>query len=101
MQRRRAEYYKGKSLFTQVSADAFRQLLRWIKERYNNPKIFISESGYGDSGAMDDQDRITFFQVTDSFVVLRSALCINIAKNVSLTCLLAKLFRFKSYNNRK
>ncbi|XP_070575688.1 cytosolic beta-glucosidase-like [Ptychodera flava] len=35
----------------------FRKLLHWIKERYGNPPLYITENGYCDSGADADKER--------------------------------------------
>ncbi|XP_050058497.1 myrosinase 1-like isoform X1 [Aphis gossypii] len=42
--------------------DGLRQLLIWIKNEYSNPPMFITENGYGDSGQLDDLDRISYLQ---------------------------------------
>ncbi|CAG9820321.1 unnamed protein product [Phaedon cochleariae] len=40
-----------------------RKMLKWVKDTYNNPPIFISENGVCDDGtSLVDYDRITFFQ---------------------------------------
>uniref|UniRef100_A0A1B6DTT1 Beta-glucosidase n=1 Tax=Clastoptera arizonana TaxID=38151 RepID=A0A1B6DTT1_9HEMI len=39
-----------------------RGILNFIKNNYNNPPVFITENGYGDSGRKDDQDRINYHQ---------------------------------------
>ncbi|XP_014242467.1 myrosinase 1 [Cimex lectularius] len=40
----------------------FRTILNWIKEKYNNPEIIITENGYGDMGetGLEDQKRIQY-----------------------------------------
>lgn len=35
---------------------------RYIKKRYNNPRVFITENGWSDDGELNDQDRIEFFR---------------------------------------
>ncbi|XP_055305125.1 myrosinase 1-like [Sitodiplosis mosellana] len=35
-------------------------ILRWIKEEYNNPEVFITENGWSDHGELDDDDRIAY-----------------------------------------
>ncbi|CAH0556472.1 unnamed protein product [Brassicogethes aeneus] len=39
-----------------------RQMLRWIKEHYNSPEIFITENGCADKDALDDQLRIKYYR---------------------------------------
>ncbi|CAH1162763.1 unnamed protein product [Phaedon cochleariae] len=39
-----------------------RKMMKWIKDNYNNPPIFISENGVGDTGSsLKDYDRILFY----------------------------------------
>ncbi|GFG29766.1 hypothetical protein Cfor_03336, partial [Coptotermes formosanus] len=39
----------------------FRKILRWVKKEYNNPPIFITESGYSDDGRLQDTGRIKYY----------------------------------------
>jgi len=40
-----------------------RRTLRWVKERYRDPPIYITENGFSDaSGTLDDQVRVDFFR---------------------------------------
>ena len=41
-----------------------RKILNWIKEEYNNPPVFITENGYGDSGEIEDIGRIHYLVVS-------------------------------------
>lgn len=39
-------------------------MLKWVKDMYNNPEIFITENGVADDGShLDDTDRIEFYEV--------------------------------------
>lgn len=38
-----------------------RELLRWIKKEYRNPRVLISENGWCDDGEIDDNNRIGYF----------------------------------------
>lgn len=38
-----------------------RAVLKWIKDRYNNPKVMITENGWSDEGGTKDYDRIAYF----------------------------------------
>jgi beta-glucosidase len=39
-----------------------RDQLVWIKNHYNNPRVFISETGWSDPGTLEDFDRIRFYE---------------------------------------
>ncbi|XP_018571866.1 myrosinase 1-like isoform X2 [Anoplophora glabripennis] len=42
----------------------FRKLLNWIKKKYNNPLVYITENGIGDNtGILQDKERILFLKV--------------------------------------
>lgn len=38
----------------------FCNIIRWIKEEYNNPEVFITENGWSDNGGLDDDGRIEY-----------------------------------------
>ncbi|KAL3270394.1 hypothetical protein HHI36_024043 [Cryptolaemus montrouzieri] len=42
----------------------FYKLLRWVAKEYNNPLVYVTENGYGDSGqeGLLDTDRIVFLK---------------------------------------
>ncbi|NXG44262.1 LPH hydrolase, partial [Psilopogon haemacephalus] len=52
------------SLWLKVTPFGFRKLLRWIKEEYNNPPIYVTENGISERGATDLNDtwRIHYYQ---------------------------------------
>jgi len=40
-----------------------RRTLCWLKERYGNPPVYITENGFSDStGTLDDHDRIDYLR---------------------------------------
>lgn len=41
-----------------------RKLLAWIKKEYDNPIVYITESGFADEGGLDDSARIHYLKVT-------------------------------------
>lgn len=48
----------------QVYPPAFRLVLNYIKDNYEDPSIWITENGYSDSGGINDTERIEFIQVS-------------------------------------
>lgn len=40
-----------------------RKMLNWIKERYGDWEIIITENGVSDKGEIDDQPRIDYYRV--------------------------------------
>lgn len=42
--------------------EGLRDLLNWIKRKYNSPEIIITENGFSDSGEIEDNDRILYFK---------------------------------------
>lgn len=42
----------------------FRKLLRWIKNEYDNPLIYVTENGFADDGSLQDLDRIYYHKVS-------------------------------------
>lgn len=53
---------KGKSYFLYSVPDGLHDLLVWIKDKYNNPQVLITENGWSDSGEIEDDDRITYMR---------------------------------------
>jgi beta-glucosidase/6-phospho-beta-glucosidase/beta-galactosidase len=49
------------STWLRITPWGIRRMLNWIKERYNNPDVIITENGMSDrSGFLDDSMRIYF-----------------------------------------
>ncbi|XP_071181431.1 lactase/phlorizin hydrolase-like [Mytilus edulis] len=39
-----------------------RRLLKWVKDRYNSPEIYVTENGFSDDGkSLEDNDRIWYY----------------------------------------
>lgn len=53
---------KGKSSFMYSIPQGLRDLLVWIKNKYNNPEILITENGWSDDGQLDDDGRVKYIQ---------------------------------------
>lgn len=50
-------------MLLQVVPWGMRALLVRIKDTYDNPRIFITENGYCDTGTLVDEDRIAYYRV--------------------------------------
>ncbi|KAJ9583081.1 hypothetical protein L9F63_022570, partial [Diploptera punctata] len=51
---------KTGSPYFQVVPTGIRSILNWIKRRYNNPFVLITENGYADRGELEDTERIKY-----------------------------------------
>lgn len=54
--------YTYKSLKLQAIPNGMRKALNWVRETCNNPRILITENGYGDLGGLDDEDRVQYYK---------------------------------------
>lgn len=52
---------RAKTMWLFSVPQGLRQLLNWIKTEYDNPPVFITETGWSDDGQLDDDDRIDYF----------------------------------------
>ena len=48
----------------QVVPWGLRHLLNWLSKTYNHPEIFVTENGVSDTGGLDDDRRIYYYQVS-------------------------------------
>ncbi|NWY52620.1 LPH hydrolase, partial [Chionis minor] len=57
-------WLKSGSSWLKVTPFGFRKILRWIKEEYNNPPIYVTENGVSERGALDLNDtwRIHYYR---------------------------------------
>lgn len=57
-----SSWKRAKSEWLYSVPSGLRSLLKWIKDEYENPPVFICENGWSDEGEMDDDDRIDYFK---------------------------------------
>lgn len=57
-----AKWKRGKSVWLYQVPQGLHDLLVWIKDRYNNPKVMITENGISDDGQLDDDDRVDYLK---------------------------------------
>ncbi len=56
-------FCRSASSWLRIAPWGLRKLLNYIKERYNDPKIIITENGYSDkAGYLDDSMRIYYYK---------------------------------------
>jgi len=56
-------YRAADSPFIYVVPYGLRRVLGWLKDRYNNPTVYITENGVSDTtGTMDDHGRIDYLR---------------------------------------
>ncbi|XP_030025072.2 myrosinase 1 [Manduca sexta] len=56
------EWRIGKSQVTMYVPWGFYNLLKTIREKYNNPPVFITENGFATHGGLEDNDRVTYYR---------------------------------------
>nr|AHZ59650.1 glycoside hydrolase family 1 [Phyllotreta striolata] len=55
--------WKGSaSSWLKVRPDGAVKVLQWIKEKYNNPDVYVTENGFSDLGGIEDIDRIDYLK---------------------------------------
>ena len=53
---------RGKSQWLYSVPQGLYDLLNYIKLKYNNPRLIISENGFSDNGELNDEDRINYLK---------------------------------------
>lgn len=53
---------QGKSSWLYIVPQGLFDLLKWIKMKYANPLVIITENGYSDDGQLNDDDRIDYLK---------------------------------------
>lgn len=53
---------RGKSSWLYSVPRGLQDLLKWIKVKYNNPKVIITENGFSDAGELGDDGRIEYLE---------------------------------------
>lgn len=62
----------SKAPWLKVVPWGFRKLLNWIKEKYDNPLVYVTENGYADSGELQDVSRIDYHRVRIKIKLFKS-----------------------------
>lgn len=57
-----SEWIRAKSTWLYSVPEGLYRLLMWIKDRYQGPKIYITENGWSDEGELRDIDRVNYLQ---------------------------------------
>lgn len=53
---------RAKSSWLFMVPQGLQDLLRWIKNKYNNPIVMITENGWSDDGQLDDEGRVDYLK---------------------------------------
>lgn len=54
---------QGKLDWLYIVPQGLHDLLIWIRDKYNNPKVLITENGFSDDGQMEDDERIDYLKL--------------------------------------
>ena len=72
-------FARKNTIILQIVPWGLREILRFIKEKYNNPPVFITENGYcSESRELNDVDRINYFRVRFIFVYCMQVDCTRV-----------------------
>ena len=63
VQSRDPSWKRAKSEWLYQVPQGLHDLLVWIKNRYNNPTVMITENGWSDDGQLDDDDRVEYIKL--------------------------------------
>jgi beta-glucosidase/6-phospho-beta-glucosidase/beta-galactosidase len=55
-------FYRSSASWLKVNPWGLRSLLRWIRDRYNNPPVYVTENGFGDNGGLHDMGRLNYYK---------------------------------------
>ncbi|CAD6997404.1 unnamed protein product [Ceratitis capitata] len=56
------KWKQGNSNWLYCVPQGLEDILKWIRDRYDNVEVFVTENGWSDYGALEDTDRIDFLQ---------------------------------------
>lgn len=54
---------RAKSAWLYSVPEGLRDLLRWIRDHYENPTVMITENGWSDDGQIDDVERVEYLKL--------------------------------------
>jgi beta-glucosidase/6-phospho-beta-glucosidase/beta-galactosidase len=69
----------------------FRKLLKWIKNEYNNPPVFITENGVSDPIEFNDTLRIHYYTVGIFTSIQLVQHCCSVANMAVHACTIATM----------
>ncbi|XP_052900845.1 myrosinase 1-like [Anopheles moucheti] len=52
---------RAKSSWLYVVPEGLRGILNWVRTRYHNPTVLITENGYSDDGQLEDTERVDYY----------------------------------------
>ncbi|KAK3084655.1 hypothetical protein FSP39_017015 [Pinctada imbricata] len=54
---------RSRSDWLRVNPWGLRRLLKWVKDRYGNPPVYVTENGVSDDGEIQDESRSRFYRL--------------------------------------
>lgn len=61
--------WKPGSGWLRVTPWGMKSMLEYIRDRYGNPEVIITENGYSDGGELKDEDRTYYHRVSYSYYI--------------------------------
>lgn len=56
-------WHHAKSNWLYSVPQGLHDILKWIKDKYDNPIVMITENGWSDDGQLDDEERVEYLKV--------------------------------------
>jgi beta-glucosidase/6-phospho-beta-glucosidase/beta-galactosidase len=54
--------FRAASKWLYVVPYGIRRVIKWVRDRYGDIPMYVTENGYSDSGTLDDEDRADYYR---------------------------------------